>query len=50
MRGRHIPDKPVWSEVTREDRIHARVKGERGDGMIAYTDGGLDPGAEPKAG
>ena len=30
--------------------IHARVNGKRGEVMVAYTDGGLDPGAEPKAG
>ena len=50
VRGRYIPDNQVWSEVNREDRIHARVKGKRGEGMVAYTDGGLDPGADPKAG
>ena len=50
VRARYTLPEQVWSEVLRGDKAHARAVGKMGEGIVAYTDGGLDPGVEPRAG
>ena len=40
----------VWAEVLSGDKAQARAVGKKGEGIVAYTNGGLDPGIEPRDG